>query len=323
MRRSCLQAWTFAVIAVWCTPTWATAPAGKIDLQPLRLVEPNAASNGIISLPQGDPLTAPLALTGAERRLFTDAEDGRFDEHTLVEAALIAGGIQDLHEVRRRLDRYANLSQELKQLCGAEVAAIEKAATIHQLLHRQLLRRYDAGATQLTSALDDGVYNCASATLLFVALAAECGLEAQAIELPGHVRAMIPVGDHRWEIEITSPNWDEAVRELDLSGAQPRSVAPAGLIAMIYYNQGIDAFHTSDFATAIAANRKALLLDSNNAKARGNLLAAVNNWALALCQTGQLEGADLLLKAGIKFDAKHAAFTHNAAYLKQLRINSR
>jgi hypothetical protein len=102
-----------------------------------------------------------------------------------------------------------------------------------------------------------------------VALAAECGLEAQAIELPGHVRALIPGGNHRWEIEITSPVWNEAVRELDLS-----------------YNQGIDAFHTSDFAAAIAANRKALLLDSNNAKARGNLLAAVNNWALALCQTG-------------------------------------
>ncbi len=91
---------------------------------------------------------------------------------------------------------------------------------------------------------------------------------------------------------------------------------------MIYYNRGIDAFNDRRYADAVALNRKALLLDAENKSARGNLLASINNWSLALADAGQFDAAEALLAAGRKFDPNHAAFAHNAAHIQQQRLQS-
>jgi tetratricopeptide (TPR) repeat protein len=202
---------------------------------------------------------------------------------------------------------------------------------IHHVLHHLLLRTYDANATDLATTFDTGVYNCASATLLYVALAGEVGLNARAVELPGHVRVEVNAGDDRYEIEITCPTWPDAVRRLspsplagegrgegDAEGKNRREVSALGLVAMIYYNRGIDAFYDHRYAEAVAANRRALLLDPDNGAARGNLLAAVNNWALALGDAGRYADAESLLAAGLRYDPTHAPFIHNAAHVQQL-----
>src|SRR5262249_29226961 len=87
-----------------------------------------------------------------------------------------------------------------------------KLFAIHQLLHRDLLTQYNAAATDLAGTLDTGVYNCASAALLFVALTTEAGVNAQGLELPGHVRMLVVGGGGEVEMETTCPNWEEAVR---------------------------------------------------------------------------------------------------------------
>ena len=87
---------------------------------------------------------------------------------------------------------------------------------------------------------------------------------------------------------------------------------------MIYYNRGIDAFNERRFGDAIAANRRALMLDSDNQIARGNLMAAANNWALALCDAGYFAEAERLLTDGQQFDPGHLAFAHNAAHVQQM-----
>ena len=137
---------------------------------------------------------------------------------------------------------------------------------IHRLLHQRLLHGgYDANATDLAGTFDTGVYNCASATLLFVALAEQLNLNAHAVELPGHVRAVIDCGDKSCEVEATCPAWSGAVRWLSSSASRERQrpeagreVSPLGLLAMIYYNRGVDAVYHSRYAEAVTANRKAL-----------------------------------------------------------------
>jgi tetratricopeptide (TPR) repeat protein len=348
-----------AVAVTWPALAWATAPSRPFDswsrgLNQSHLTDDHRQSAvREIELPQGDPLSTPLVFSQSERRLFVDAEDGQLDEYSLIEAALIAGGLdhpQDLIHYRSRFDA---LCSELRLQITAETTVLDRLETIHRLLHQRVLRFYEADATNLAAAFDQGIYNCASGTLLLIALADNLGLEMQAIELPGHVRAVATDGAERWEVEITSPVWNEAIRRLDdvthenepqrrrdaeratdsfltrsplhpftpsSSSTQRREVSRIGLIATTYYNQGIDAFHTQRFAEAIAANRKALLLDPANREARGNLLASVNNWALALCNTGELQAAEELLAAGQKYDAAHQAFTHNAAYVRKLRV---
>jgi hypothetical protein len=323
MERRKLPRIVAAVVAVWPTFAFGFVPPGKIDGLPSVLKRSAPTSARGVALPQGDPLTIPLALTASEQRLFDGAEDGRFDEHLLVEAALVASGTENLDEIKFYVDQFAALRSEARRLCESLPDAITKAEAIHRLLHTQLLRRYDADTTNIATTFNSGVYNCASATLLFVSLAADVGLDIQAFELPGHVRAALTDGANQWEVEITSSKWSEAVRQLETNDANRRDVSPIGLIAMVYYNQGIDAFHDRQFATAIAANRRALLLDDNNREARGNLLASVNNWALALCEVRQFDAAEKLLADGLKFDATHQAFTHNAAYVRKLRSQAK
>jgi tetratricopeptide (TPR) repeat protein len=354
-----------AVAVTWPALAWATAPSRPFDswsrgLNQSHLTDDHRQSAvREIELPQGDPLSTPLVFSPSERRLFVDAEDGQLDEHSLIEAALIAGGLDHPQDLARYRSRFDALCSELRRQITAETTVLNRIETIHRLLHQRVLRFYEADATNLAAAFDQGIYNCASGTLLLIALADNLGLEMQAIELPGHVRAVATDGAERWEVEITSPVWNEAIRRLDdvynvnkpqrhgdaeraidsleianssltrsplhpftpsSSSTQRREVSRIGLIAMTYYNQGIDAFHTQRFAEAIAANRKALLLDPANREARGNLLASVNNWALALCNTGELQAAEELLAAGQKYDAAHQAFTHNAAYVQRLQM---
>jgi tetratricopeptide (TPR) repeat protein len=298
------------------------------------------AANVEVAPPLGNPLTDALTLSTAERRLFTDASDGRLDELSLLEAALVACGVDEPAAASRYQQRFAAASDELRAAIGTSSRhdagtrdeGLRPVAAVHRVLHERLLHGgYDTNATDLAGTLDTGVYNCASATLLFVALCEPLGVAAQAVELPGHVRCLVEINAEQFEIEVTCPNWPQAQRRISsgvslldepavastASGAR-RRVTSLGLLAMIYYNRGVDAFELRRYAEATAANRRALLLDPSNQTARGNLLAAVNNWALALCDAGRLADAETLLAAGQQFDPDHRPFAHNAGHVRRL-----
>ncbi len=281
-----------------------------------------------LDIPHGDPLTAALTFSAGERSLFTDAADGRFDEHSLIDAALVACGDENPAAVERYRRQFAAVCQELRQEVVRSPDVESQIELIHRFLHQRLLHGgYDANATDLAGTFDTGIYNCASATLLFVALAEQLNLSAHAVELPGHVRAVIDFGDKSCEVEATCPAWSGAARwESSASHErQPqsfRNVSPLGLLAMIYYNRGVEAVYHSRYAEAVAANRKALLLDPNNATARGNLLAAVNNWSLALADAGRFDEAETLLASGRRYAPEHLPFQHNAAHVQRMRTHA-
>lgn len=291
-----------------------------------------AAARGI-DLPRGNPLTDGLELTGVESELFADAGDGRLHRLTLLDAGLVACGAND-YAANYARERFYAARNELAQLLRLEGQRggddLRRVQLVHQVLHQRLLSAgYDPNATNLAATLQSGVYNCASATLLFVALAGDMNIPAQAMELPGHVRAVVECVGQRYEIEVTCPAWTSAVRRWgdvgsangDFSQPQAESgrvISPMGLVAMIYYNRGVDAFNERRFGESLAANRRALLLDPEDKTARGNMLAAVNNWALALCDAGYFAEAERLLADGQQFEPSHATFAHNAAHVLQV-----
>jgi hypothetical protein len=306
--------------------------------------------------------------------MFAAAANDRLEKGSLIEAALVASGATEPAVLERYRAQFESLRDQLllhHLLPGegrGEGDTLEKIHLIHHLLHTQLLERYDASATDLGGTFDTGTYNCASATLLFVALAGRIDLKASGIELPGHVRAIVAGEDARYEVEVTCPAWGQAVRRTEPSSAGKRQsknsaasmgwlgstegspqrvetggsaaldpshpsavaeesqredrpgreVLPAGLVAMVYYNRGVDAFNDRRFGDAVEVNRKALLLDPENRAARGNLLASVNNWALALCDAGHYGEAQSLLAAGRRFDPTHEAFFTNAAHVERV-----
>jgi tetratricopeptide (TPR) repeat protein len=89
---------------------------------------------------------------------------------------------------------------------------------------------------------------------------------------------------------------------------------------MIYYNRGVDLLAEKRFADATAVNAKALRLDPQNATARGNLLATINNWSIELGNRQQFAEAIDLLREGLAMDARFAAFAQNYVHVHHLWV---
>jgi hypothetical protein len=91
---------------------------------------------------------------------------------------------------------------------------------------------------------------------------------------------------------------------------------------MIYYNRGVEAVRRDDYERAILLNRLALTLDSQNANARGNLLAAINKQALKLTARQQFAAALALVDEGLAIEPEHGPLQQNRDYIRRLRITS-
>ena len=149
------------------------AMAAAVDLQAPR------QSHAELTIPTGDPLSDPLVLSSAERRLFLDLDDGHLDEFSLLDAALVACGTADAFTLDRCRNVFAAVLTEVQTQAASDSTTLERVETIHRTLHERLLRGgYDANATDLAETLRTGVYNCASATVLWIALAKELNIDA-------------------------------------------------------------------------------------------------------------------------------------------------
>ncbi|MDR1384761.1 MAG: tetratricopeptide repeat protein [Planctomycetaceae bacterium] len=95
---------------------------------------------------------------------------------------------------------------------------------------------------------------------------------------------------------------------------KPREVSDVQLIATIYYNKGVDELTAEKFNSAIIANLKALQLDPQNENAWKNLLATLNNWAIACAVQGRYIDAAQLLDEGRLIDPNYELFRSNQVH---------
>jgi tetratricopeptide (TPR) repeat protein len=100
-----------------------------------------------------------------------------------------------------------------------------------------------------------------------------------------------------------------------------RRLSRVGLLAVVYYNRGVDQLEAGRFAEAAAANRTAVRLDAANAAARANLLATMNNWSLELGRRGDLAEAVRLLEEGLAVAPDYVLFHENLVALHQRRLS--
>jgi tetratricopeptide (TPR) repeat protein len=265
-----------------------------------------------------------------EERLFTDAADGRLDEFSPLEAALVAGGVEDVDTLRLYERKAKSLVEELRRSGTLVGSQRRQAEAIFKFMHRQVLRGgYDLAYTDLRRVMDEGRFNCVSATVLFNYLAGEVGLDCRGLEMPGHAMSRVRLPDGNLDVETTCPRWiaQGDAREqptivsksigsaVSADRTKAREVTPIQLAAMIYYNRGVDLLAEKRFAEAAAANAKALRLDPSNAIARGNLLATINNWSIELGNTRHFAEAVELLRQGLAIDAKFEAFSQNLIHV--------
>jgi hypothetical protein len=284
-----------------------------------------------------------LSLSTLETGLLNDARDGHWDEHTLIAAALIASGVSSDAQLRGSCDLFAVIAAELKAELKNEAHLSptwrQNAEKTLNFLHRRLLRGgYDLYATELPDVLATGRFNCVSATVLFNSLAAEAGLHVGALRLPNHTCTELLDDERRIRIEATCTDWSAAsARSRDLADSTgetpfaaspqaqsepPKGISDVALVAMIYYNRGVEAVKRSDFAQAILLNRLALALDAQNASARGNLLAAINKQALKLAARRQFAAALSLVDEGLQIEPSYEPLRQNRDYIDRLQKTS-
>ncbi len=281
----------------------------------------------------GAAALAEQSLNSLEQGLFADAANGRLDDHSLLAAALIASGVHEpklLVEYQRKFDRYA---RELKRDVPAGQGRRGELEAVFDFLHRRILHGgYRIDCTDLRIAIDDGRFNCVSASILFQCLAERHGFIVHTLEMPGHAMSRVILPDGPLDVETTCAAWfrlmDDPKRQAasvrQTLGATPganranaRQVAEVGSVALVYYNRGVDLLAAARYGEAALANAKALRLDPDNRTARGNLLATVNNWAISLGQSLRFDDAVAMLQAGLAIDPQYEPFSLNYAYIRQ------
>ncbi len=247
-------------------------------------------------------------------RLLKDTWDGHLDEHSLVEAAIRAGGNTSPHDLSRLLARYGQLQQQLVTEVCQLPSPRERVHAIHSLLHNSLLLEYHVDASDVAQTLRSGAYNCVSASILFVELAQRAGLDAHAVQFPEHVRAEVVIDGVTVPVEMTSV---QSPFTAPSRSGRARVLSDIQLLATIYYNRGVKAFDTGDLDLAISLNTLALELDPDCRPARANLLAAINNRVVELVKQHRHLQAGELLEQGLRVAPAYKPFLANREYLRK------
>ena len=286
--------------------------------------------------------TSAASVDAATKRLLEDAEDRHFDRHSLLEAALIAEGahdwrvFDDCNECLRRHQR------RLRTLDVAGASPKQRARIVHQFMHAEMLTGgYNKHSTSVAGALRSGSFNCVSSSILFRCLCSELGLKTRVVETSGHVWMRI-VGPQRSadlqtvDVQTTVARWQDAtqrdpqhkVRTSDAAhkpskARRPgREVGELELVAMIFYNRGVDLLHQRNYVAAARMNCIALALDPPNRSARANLLASLNNRSVQLTEQEEFVAAREVLLRGLSVDGRYASLLDNDLYLHHQWITS-
>lgn len=86
---------------------------------------------------------------------------------------------------------------------GSGDSGYRRARRLHRHIQKRYLLRYDAEADGLAAVLQDGRYNCLSATMLYGLAARAAGFDARVLESPGHLLLRIRLSGRVIDVETT------------------------------------------------------------------------------------------------------------------------
>jgi tetratricopeptide (TPR) repeat protein len=224
----------------------------------------------------------------------------------------MASGVADQAELSRARQRLDAACQPIAAALQAELPHEVRAGILLAQMHARVLTgQYDKSATDWRTALDRGNYNCLSALAIYHELCRQADVPLTLWAEPGHVHCRL--GELR--IEPTSRQWPAPA---DSGSAAARQITPEQLVGRFHYNRGIELLANRDFAGGVAALHSACRLDPLDTDARANLLAGLNNWALALSADEQHAAARSLIFRGLAIDPDYAPLVANEHYLRSL-----
>ena len=280
-----------------------------------------------------------LRLTNDEQSLLRDATDGKFDEWTFAEAALIASNASSAQR-SEYLSQLAAHEQAIRRTFAPNEAPFQQARRLLDYFHNNLLTQgYHAGQSRITTLLDSKTYNCVSSATAYNILARRLNLDIRGVEVPDHVFSIVYDGLRHADIEVTSrrgfdPARNQRARDSirNETGFQyiavehpekRREVGALGMVALIYYNQGVHHIQDKDYGSALLRFFCALSIDPNFHSAIKNVLATMANWAHELTQQGEYQRALTVIQSGLDLAPQDATLQNHHQAIWHAWVTSR
>jgi tetratricopeptide (TPR) repeat protein len=269
-----------------------------------------------------------------EESLFAAARDGKLGKWSFDEAALLASGVTDGAKRKEYVARLDDLEAKARKALEGAKSAHERGERLLQFLHDgPMAKGYEAKQTRLDVVLDTGKYNCVSSAVLYNVLARRLGLEARAVEVPGHVYSVLVLDGRSVDVETTNahgfdpanPEQREKLRkekgiEVAASNyADKREVRELGLAAVVYANRSGMLSDAGKHHEAAVAGFCALSLDPESDGGATNALLALTKWGLALSKEAKYEKALRVTNAALSLGPKdsHNLRNNRIVYLSE------
>ncbi len=288
------------------------SPAKAFDV--LRRLEGSAALN--------------LSITPDEASLFADARDGKLDEWSFAEAALLVSGVPTAGRRKAYLARLDAIEAQARAATASAKSSFERGAALLRFVHGgPMAKGYASAQTNVSAILDTGTFNCVSSAALYNILARRLGLDARAVEVPDHAFSIVYDGTAHADVETTTaagfnPARNKAAQAEfekltgfayipDSHRDRRREVGELGLLAIVYYNHGVELTRQKRYQEALLANFRALSLDPELASAVQNALAVLANWSAELLRQRKFDDALNVAGMGLQLAPQDAALLNN------------
>ena len=202
-------------------------------------------------------------------------------ERSLCEDALRAAGIESRAEIERHLSRFERLCEVARIQVSQDASSRERAAVLLACLHKEVLTGpYNPNLWNVADTLDNGSYNCLTATILYFDLCERLEISVSAVSQPGHLLCRVE-GNPPFLVETTCSRWFELSAPAAFS-SEGRVLGRAEILAKVHYNRALALLAEDRFAAALACLRTSRRLDPLDNAARENEAAALHNWSIRL-----------------------------------------
>ena len=269
-----------------------------------------------------------VAITPDEESLFEDARDGKLENWSFAEAALLASGVTDKEKRQTYLAAIDRWERGARQATTAAKSPFERGEQLLTLLHAgPMAKGYESHQTDVSVILETGKFNCVSSAAMYNILGRRLGLDLRAIEVPDHAFSILYDGTRHADVETTTaqgfnPARDPASQKQfeqqtgfryipESNRDQRREINEVGLVAIIYYNHGVMLTDQKKYHEALVTYFRALSLDAEFDSAVKNALAVLANWSNQLSKGQKFAEAIDVLATGLDLAPEDGTLRHN------------
>jgi tetratricopeptide (TPR) repeat protein len=269
-----------------------------------------------------------VKITDDEAKLFGDAKDGKLDDWSFAEAALVSSGVLDSKKRQNYLARLEAVEVEARKAVAKATTPFDKGQALLKFLHAgPMAKGYRSEQTDVPAIVDTGTFNCVSSATLYNIIGLRLGLDCRAIEVPEHAFSIVYDGTKHADVETTTaegfnPSRDRAAQANftrltgfvyvpDSNRNECREVGEVGRVAITYYNHGVTLTREKRYHEALLAYFRAMSLDQEFDSAVKNALSVLANWSVELAKEKKYDEALGVISTGLELAPKDATLVHN------------